>query len=54
MKTAKINRDEVKSETITFPYERPKKKKLQERADKMGISMSAYIRLVLNEKIDQE
>lgn len=54
MKTPRTNRDEVKEETITFNYEKPKKEKLQKLADDMGISMSAYIRLAINEKINQK
>lgn len=53
MKTSKANRDEVKEETITFSYEKPKKEKLQKLADDMGISMSAFVRLAINEKINK-
>ena len=53
MKTPRANRDEVKEETITFSYEKPKKDKLQKVADEMGISMSAYIRLAINEKLNK-
>lgn len=53
MKTPKENRDEVKEETITFTYEKLKKDKLQKFANDMGISMSAFIRLAINEKINQ-
>lgn len=54
MKTPKANRDEVREETITFTYEKPKKEKLQKLADDMGISMSAYIRLAINEKMNRK
>ena len=53
MKTRKTNRDEVKEETITFSYEKLKKEKLQKLADEMGISMSAYIRLAISEKMSR-
>lgn len=49
MKTPRANRDEVKEETITFSYEKPKKDKLQKVADEMGITMSAVCRMALQE-----
>ena len=47
MKTAKINRDEVREN-------KEEKEAVQNTASKIGLTMSAWVRMVLNEKINQK
>ena len=54
MKIAKSNRDEVRENTLTVPLSRIEKKSVQEAANKLGLSMSAWVRMVLAEKINQK
>jgi hypothetical protein len=49
VKTRKTNRGDVREATITFPTTAAEKKKIQKAANEKGITMSAFIRLVLNE-----
>lgn len=53
MKTPKANRDEVRESTLTIPLTRAEKEAVKKRSDKIGITMSAWVRMVLNEKINQ-
>ena len=54
MRTARKDRESVRAETITFPATPDEKKKIQERADRMGITMSALIRMVMNDYLKNE
>lgn len=54
MKTAKINRDEVRENTICIPVTKEEKEAVQNTASKIGLTMSAWVRMVLNEKISQK
>lgn len=54
MKTAKINRDEVRENTICIPVTKEEKESVQNTASKIGLTMSAWVRMVLNEKINQK
>lgn len=54
MKTAKSNRDEVRENTFTVMATREEKEAIQREARKIGLSMSAWVRMVLNEKINQK
>jgi antitoxin component of RelBE/YafQ-DinJ toxin-antitoxin module len=54
MKTPKINRDEVRESTFTVTATRAEKEAIQRMADKSGLTMSAWVRMVLNEKINQK
>lgn len=49
MKLKKANRDEVREATITFPTTAGEKKKIQKAANEKGITMSAFIRMVMND-----
>lgn len=53
MKRAKINRDEVRQNSFTVMATKSEKEAIQKMADKSGLSMSAWVRMVLNEKINQ-
>lgn len=54
MKTAKSNRDEVRENTLCILLSAPEKEAVEREANKAGLSMSAWARMVLNEKINQK
>lgn len=54
MKTAKSNRDEIRENTLTIPMTRNEKESIQKASGAMGLSMSAWVRMVLTEKINQK
>lgn len=54
MKIAKSNRDEVRENSFTVMATKAEKDAIQARAEKMGLSMSAWVRMVLAEKINQK
>lgn len=54
MKTAKSNRDEVRECTLCILLSAPEKEMVEKKANKMGLSMSAWARMVLAEKINQK
>lgn len=54
MKTAKSNRDEVRENSFTVLTTKAEKEAIQRMADKSGLSMSAWVRMVLNEKINRK
>lgn len=49
MKTAKINRDEIRQNTLCVPMSKEEKMMVKKSADDMGISMSAFARLVIKD-----
>ena len=51
MKTAKSNRDEVRENSIAVPMTKEEKEGVRKAADDMGLSMSAFVRVVLKEFI---
>lgn len=54
MKTPKANRDEVRESTFTVTATRAEKEAVQRMANQSGLSMSAWVRMVLTEKINQK
>ena len=54
MKTAKINRDEVRETTFPVTVTRPEKKAIQEEANKIGLTMSSWVSMIIGEKINQK
>lgn len=54
MKTPKVNRDEVRESTFTVTVTKAEKEAVQRMAEKSGLTMSAWVRMVLNEKINQK
>ena len=54
MKTAKSNRDEVRENTLCILLSAPEKEAVEKEAKKIGLSMSAWARMVLAEKINQK
>ena len=49
MKTPKSNRDEVRSNSLTVPMSADEKDKIKRAANNMGVSMSTFARIALNE-----
>lgn len=49
MKTPKANRDEVRNISLNVPMNKDEKAKIKKKADEMGITMSAFARIVLND-----
>ena len=54
MKTPKANRDEVRGTTFTATVTKAEKKAIQEMANKSGLTLSAWVRMVLMDKINQK
>lgn len=54
MKTAKSNRDEVRENSLTITMLKTEKEAVIREATKMGLSMSAWARMVLAEKINKK
>ena len=54
MKTPKSNREEVRANTFTVTATRAEKEAIQNAAHKSGLSLSAWVRMVLVEKINQK
>ena len=54
MKIPKVNRDEVRKSTFTVTATKVEKEAIQEMANKSGLTMSAWVRMVLAAKINQK
>ena len=54
MKTPKVNRDEVRAENLSIPMTKAEKEAVQNAADGCGLTMTAWARMVLAEKINQK
>lgn len=54
MKTPKANREEVRESTFTVVVTRAEKEAVQRMANQSGLSMSAWVRMILAEKINQK
>ena len=54
MKTAKTNRDEVRENALCVLLSAPEKEAVEKEANKMGLSMSAWARMVIAEKINKK
>jgi antitoxin component of RelBE/YafQ-DinJ toxin-antitoxin module len=54
VKTAKDNRDDVRESTFTVTATRAEKEAIQKVAHQNGLTMSAWVRMVLAEKINQK
>jgi hypothetical protein len=52
MKTPKLNRDEVRSNTLSILLSATEKQAVEKEANKMGLTMSAWARMVISEKIN--
>lgn len=54
MKTAKSNRDEVRENALCVLLSAPEKEAVEREANKAGLSMSSWARMILTEKINQK
>ena len=54
MKAAKANRDDIRGNTLAILLTNAQKEAVESEANKVGLSMSAWVRMVLNEKINQK
>lgn len=54
MKTPKKNRDEVRENSLTIPMSREEKESVKKAADNMGVTMSAFARIVLKDFMKKE
>lgn len=54
MKTAKSNRDEVRENSFTVMTTKTEKERLIAEAHKKGLSLSALVRMILNEHFEKK
>lgn len=54
MKTPKVNRGEVRSNTLAVMLADAEKEAVERESNKRGMTMSAWARMVLVEKINQK
>lgn len=54
MKIANTNRDEVRENTLSIPMSKAEKEAVKNTANKCGLTMTAWARMVLAEKINQK
>jgi antitoxin component of RelBE/YafQ-DinJ toxin-antitoxin module len=54
VKTPKINREEVRENSLTVPMRKEEKEEIQKAADKMGLSMSAFARMAFKDFMRKE
>ena len=50
MKTPKVNRDEIRKNSLCVLLSAQEKNAIENEANRVGVSMSAWARMVLNEK----
>lgn len=53
MKTPRSNRDEVRENSFTVMATKSEKEAIQRMADKSGLSMSAWVRMVINKELNK-
>lgn len=53
MKTAKTDRSEVREHTLSIMLSAPEKESVEREANKMGLTMSAWARMVLKSHIEK-
>ncbi len=54
MKTAKSNRDEVRENNLSIPMTKEEKEAVRNASSKSGLTMTAWARMVLNERINKK
>jgi hypothetical protein len=54
MKTRKSNRDEVRENSLTIPMTKAEKEAIREASAQIGLTMTAWARMALNEKINKK
>lgn len=53
MKTPRSNRDDVRENSFTVLATKAEKEAIQRMADKSGLSMSAWVRMVINRELNK-
>lgn len=53
MKTPRSNRDDVRENSFTVMATKAEKEAIQRMADKSGLSMSAWVRMVINRELNK-
>lgn len=53
MKTPKVNRDEVRENSLTIPMTKGEKDAIRQNAERQGMSMATYARFVLNNSVKE-
>ena len=54
MNKPKANREEVRETTFTVSVTRAEKKAIQCEANKVGLTMSSWVRMIIGEKINHK
>lgn len=54
MKTKRANRDEVRENTLVIPMTKAEKEAIREASAQSGLTMTAWARMVLNQKVNQK
>jgi hypothetical protein len=54
MKTRKSNRDEVRENTLAIPMTKAEKEAIRQASAQSGLTMTAWARMVLNQKVNQK
>ena len=54
MKTPKVNRDEVRENNLSIPMSKEEKERVRKGADNMGVPMSVFARIALNDYLKKE
>lgn len=53
MKRARINRDEVRENSLTIPMTKAEKEAIREASAQSGLTMTAWARMILNKEINK-
>lgn len=51
MKTPKVNREEVRKNSLTIPMTKGEKDAIRQAAERQGMPMATYVRFVLNNSV---
>jgi predicted DNA binding CopG/RHH family protein len=53
LKTPKVNREEVRENSLTIPMTKCEKDAIRQVAERQGMSMATYARFVLNKSVKE-
>ena len=53
MKTKKTNREEMRENTVSVPMTQEEKERIRKKAESMGLTMAALIRMTMNKIIER-
>lgn len=54
MNTKKANRDEVRDNSVVVPLSQIEKDKVKKRAQEIGVTMAAFVRMILNRELNDD